>query len=115
MAQRGQPKTHRHIERGDDFYPTPPEAVHALLSVYQPPPCVWEPACGDSAIVKVLRAAGHDVIASDLNDWGSPDSSSRVDFLMEREAPAGCQGIVTNAPYRANSSSNTHYGWYQRW
>src|SRR5437762_7357044 len=81
MTPPGQPKTHRHIERGDDFYPTPPEAVHALLSVYQPPHCIWEPACGDGAIVNVLHAAGHHVIASDLNDWGCPDSNSRVDFL----------------------------------
>jgi hypothetical protein len=34
---RAQPKTHRHVERGDDFYATPSEAVQALLSVYQPP------------------------------------------------------------------------------
>ena len=100
MAHRAQPKTHCHIERGHDFYATPPEAVHALLSVFRPPRLVWEPACGDGAIVNVLRAAGHDVIATDLNDWGCPDSTARVDFLMEREAPAGCHCIITNPPFR---------------
>jgi hypothetical protein len=97
---RAQPKTHRHVERGDDFYATPPAAVQALLSVYQPSHRIWEPACGDGAIVKVLRAAGHDVIATDLNDWGCPQSSARVDFLMERAAPPQCRCIITNPPYR---------------
>jgi hypothetical protein len=97
---RAQPKTHRHVKRGDDFYATPPEAVAALLSVYQPPHRIWEPACGDGAIVKVLRAAGHDVIATDLNAWGCPESSSRIDFLMETAEPPHCRCIITNPPYR---------------
>lgn len=100
MAYRAQPKTHSHAERGDDFYATPPEAVHALLSVYTPPERIWEPACGDGAIVYVLRGAGHDVVATDLNDWGCPFSRSRIDFLMEQKPPAQCHCIITNPPYR---------------
>jgi hypothetical protein len=88
-----------HRERGFDLYETPPEAVHGLLAHQPLPRCVWEPACGPGAIVRVLREAGHQVYATDLNDWGCPDSLSRVDFLMERKAPVQVQAIVTNPPY----------------
>ena len=65
-------------ERGDDLYETPPVAVTALLERETLPSVVWEPACGPGAIVGVLRAAGHTVIATDLNDWGCPDRISWV-------------------------------------
>lgn len=53
-----------------DFYPTPPEAVRALLSVEAFEGSIWEPACGDGAISKVLLAAGFDVVSTDLIDRG---------------------------------------------
>jgi hypothetical protein len=96
----GQPRQHSYVERGADFYATPACAVEALLRVYQPVPDVWEPACGDGAIVKVLRALGHPVIASDLHDWGCDDSTAGVDFLAVERAPHGCACIVTNPPYQ---------------
>jgi hypothetical protein len=87
-------------ERGDDAYMTPPCATEALLRHEKLPHRLWEPACGDgTGILDVLRAAGHEVIGSDLVDNGRPDCFSRRDFLMER-LPAGCEGIVTNPPYR---------------
>ena len=43
---------------------------------------IWEPACGTGNIVEVLRAAGHEVVATDLNDRGCPDSIDRIDFLF---------------------------------
>ena len=91
---------HRLADRKDDLYETPPQAVHALLRVEQIPRFVWEPACGPGAIVKVLREAGHTVVATDLVDYDCPDSESRVDFLMEWTAPAGVEAIVTNPPYK---------------
>jgi|SRR6478752_730001 hypothetical protein len=87
-------------ERGDDLYETPPVAVAALLKRETLPPVVWEPACGPGAIVSVVRAAGHTVIATDLNDWGCPDSQPRRDFLFEQRAPDGCECILTNPPYK---------------
>lgn len=80
----------------DDFYPTPPEAVQALLKAEKLPRYIWEPACGDGAISKQLEAAGHDVLSTDLNDWGYGQAG--IDFLMEYKplAPA----IVTNPPYK---------------
>jgi hypothetical protein len=91
---------HRLAERGDDLYETPPQAVHALLRVERITQIVWEPACGPGSIVTVPRKAGHTVFASDLVDYGCPDSQSRMDFLMEWAAPAGVEAIVTNPPYR---------------
>lgn len=86
--------------RGDDLYETPACAVRALLAVEPVPLCVWEPACGPGAIVRVLRESGRAVIATDLVDWGCPDAVSRRDFLLEREAPAGVPAIVTNPPFK---------------
>src|SRR5262249_41977490 len=51
-------------------------------------------------ILDVLRTHGHEVIGSDLVDYGRPDCFWRRDFLFERKAPAGCEGIVSNPPYR---------------
>lgn len=87
-------------DRGDDLYETPPVAVVALLRAQPLPALLWEPACGPGKIVKVLREAGHTVVASDLVDYGCPESEARVDFLMERRAPAGVQAIVTNPPFK---------------
>jgi hypothetical protein len=94
-AQSG---THSFVERGPDFYPTPPEAVRALLRVETLPHRVWDPACGGGGITETLRAAGHRVYATDLNDWGCPDSETGVDFLATCRAPA--PSIVCNPPYR---------------
>jgi hypothetical protein len=87
-------------ERKDDLYQTPDCAVYALLKVEPLPRVIWEPACGPGSIVKVLRGAGYRVHASDLVDYGCPESDSRVDFLMERSAPHGVDAIVTNPPYK---------------
>jgi hypothetical protein len=87
-------------ERGDDLYETPPSAVHALLAVEPVPLTVWEPACGPGAIVSILRASGRAVVATDLVDYGCPDSEARIDFLMESKAPDGVPAIVTNPPFK---------------
>jgi hypothetical protein len=80
----------------DDFYPTPPEGTRALLCVEKFDGPIWEPACGDGAIVNVLRDAGYEVIATDLVDRGCGES--RIDFLMEHRSLA--PDIVTNPPFK---------------
>ena len=87
------------VERRDDFYATPPEAVHALLKVEKFSGTIWEPACGDGAIVKVLRESGHRVYATDLVDRGCPNSENRIDFLLEGRPSNYITAIVTNPPY----------------
>jgi len=96
-----QVQRHIDVERGDDAYMTPPVATEALLRHVELPRRLWEPACGDgTGILDVLRAHGHEVIGSDLVDYGRPDCFWRRDFLMETRTPAGCGGIVTNPPYK---------------
>jgi hypothetical protein len=96
-----QVQRHTLAERGDDAYMTPPCATEALLRHERLPHRLWEPACGDgTGILDVLRRAGHEVIGSDLVDYGRPDCFARRDFLMERKAPDGCEGICTNPPYK---------------
>jgi hypothetical protein len=86
-----------HEHRGD-CYDTPEVAVRALLEHIKLPRVIWEPACGTGNIVRVLRQAGHFVIATDLNDRGCPDSQSRIDFLLPN--PRNNIGaIVTNPPF----------------
>src|SRR3546814_4759077 len=65
----------------NDFYPTPPNAVEALLSVEQFDGDIWEPACGDGAICRVLEAGGYRCVASDLIDRGYGETG--IDYLME--------------------------------
>jgi hypothetical protein len=74
--------------------------VHALLKVEPLSGTIWEPACGPGAIVKVLRDVGHRVFATDLVDYGCPDSESRVDFLMEQHPAFHIGAIVTNPPFK---------------
>lgn len=87
-------------ERGDDLYETPACATEALLRFEKLPEIVWEPACGPGAIVRVLRGAGHKVYATDLVDYGCPESESRIDFLMETGAPTFIGAVVTNPPFK---------------
>ena len=96
-------------ERKDDAYMTPPVATAALLRHVQLPHRLWECACGDgTGILDPLRAAGHEVIGSDLVDYECPDCFWRRDFLMERKAPDGCEGIVTNAPFKLAEEFVSH-------
>jgi hypothetical protein len=92
---------HPYAERGHDLYETPAGAVRALLRVLRlDEGTIWEPACGRGAIVRVLRDAGHTVIASDIVKY---DRSVGVDFLADfltvDRAPEGVITVLTNPPY----------------
>ena len=86
-------------DRGNDLYETPECATLALLRVEQLPKRIWEPACGRGAIVRVLRAHGHEVLASDLIDYGGPTCFYRRNFLLEHKLPECCECILTNPPF----------------
>lgn len=79
-----------------DFYPTWPAATEALLGVERFDGPIWEPACGDGAMSRVLESAGHEVISTDLIDRGFGEGGR--DFLMEWQPLA--PNIVTNPPFR---------------
>lgn len=78
-----------------EFYPTPPEATRALLSAESFDGPIWEPACGQGHISKVLLDAGYDVVSTDLVPYGYGEA--KRDFLAEARPLA--RHIVTNPPY----------------
>lgn len=90
-----------------DFYPTPPAATRALLGVERFEGAVWECACGDGAMARVLAAHGLEVVATDLNGHGYGEAG--VDFLMETRLLA--PNIVTNPPYRLANAFVRHALW----
>jgi hypothetical protein len=49
--------SHSLAERDRDAYFTPPEATRSLIALEQLPHRIWEPCCGDGAIVNLLRKA----------------------------------------------------------
>jgi hypothetical protein len=79
----------------NDFYPTPPEGTRALLNVESFDGEIWEPACGDGRMSRVLEAAGYRVMSSDLIDRGYGETG--VDFLATRRT---VPNIVTNPPFK---------------
>jgi hypothetical protein len=90
--------------REGDFYATPPEATQALLRVESFVGDIWEPACGDGAISRVLQVNGYWVISSDLFDRGY--GVSPCDFLKTTSSLA--PNIVTNPPFKlANQFAET--------
>jgi hypothetical protein len=75
--------------------------VFSLLAVERDylPRSVWEPAAGDGAIVLPFKAAGFEVVASDLVDYGLAGCKTGVDYLMAKPSP-GVEAVVTNPPYK---------------
>ena len=67
----------------NDFYPTPPEATLALLNKQKFEGNIWECACGDGAISKILIDEGYDVYSSDLIDRNYGDVG--LDFLESKK------------------------------
>lgn len=80
-----------------DYYATEPKAVEMLLELERFAPLIWEPACGEGHISKVLQAHDYEVISTDLvyRGFGNPEP---LDFL--KETLDGFEGdIITNPPY----------------
>lgn len=97
-------KTASKEERGADFYASPYAALPPLLCAEgrRLPKAIWEPSCGNGALVLPLRNRGYEVVATDLHSWGCPDSEGGVDFLSavaDRFRPESAFGIVTNPPF----------------
>lgn len=80
----------------DDFYPTPPEVTVALLEVETFVGSIWEPACGDGTMARLLATKGNKVAGSDLNPRGY---GTKADFLAIRPRPMQNTSIVTNPPF----------------
>jgi len=92
------------VNRKDDLYETPECATRALLTVDElPTGAVWEPACGPGATARVLRAAGHEVWATDLVDYASPNPDSRSGARMNDRA-----AVVTTAIMQMIATAPKH-------
>ncbi len=95
MAQRIEPVNSL------DFFPTPPWATRALcewLKTRCPinSQAVWDPACGDGAMVRPLKEYFSDVHRSDVHDYGI--GAMVRDFLWPSSEQ--CDWIITNPPFR---------------
>ena len=84
---------------GLNFHETPFVAIRTLMRCEALPDVIWEPMAGAGAIVKPLRRAGHEVIASDIVDRGCPDAASGIDFLQVTAKPPRVDCIVSNPPF----------------
>lgn len=84
--------------RALDFYPTPADVTRALLLFLEDEKIftsqrrvtIWDPACGDGAMVNVFRECGYTGIGSDIIDG--------VDYLTSPVYP-GVKAIITNPPF----------------
>jgi hypothetical protein len=86
-----------------DFYPTPVDATWSLLPYIarsvRGGSWVWEPACGDGAMSRVLTRWGYRVHSTDLReDTGFGEGG--VDYLTEPPSRR-FSAIITNPPFSA--------------
>lgn len=80
----------------NDFYSTPSVMTEALLSVEKFEGSVWEPACGNGAISRVLESNGYNVKSTDLIERGY--GLGGYDFLLDKETKVN--NIITNPPFK---------------
>ena len=81
---------------GPDFYPTPEWATLALLENERFGQDIWESACGDGAMSKVIEEFYNGVSSSDLYDRGYGDPE--VDFLNTTRSH---DFVITNPPFHS--------------
>jgi hypothetical protein len=81
---------------GPDFFPTPRWATFALIDNERFAGDIWECACGDGTMSRVLEETGCSVPSSDLYDRGYGDVG--IDFLTVTRQT---DNIITNPPYNS--------------
>jgi hypothetical protein len=87
-----------------DYYPTPPDVTHALMQFLKlDPGTIWEPACGNGAMAKVLAEYGHHVLATDIRETGYGQGG--IDFLA---TTLECEAIITNPPFALSEAFIRH-------
>jgi hypothetical protein len=88
----------------DDFYATPSSATIALIEREKFVGTIWEPACGDGAISKLLLKEGYRVYSTDLIDRGYGDD--HFDFLNKYDE--NFDNIITNPPFKISTKFTLH-------
>ena len=81
----------------DDFYTTDPIAMKYLLHYEKFDKNVWECACGNGNLVRILEDYGYAVKATDLHNRGCPGQTIQ-DFL-QTDISNFDGDIITNPPY----------------
>jgi hypothetical protein len=95
-----------------DLYPTPVDGTESLIPVLKamkrpdglPVKRIWEPACGDGRLARVLEWHGFEVVSTDLREYPGYGEGG-LDFLSEHpKAKWGwdigeIDAIVTNPPF----------------
>jgi hypothetical protein len=81
----------------NDYYATDPKAMKLLLELESFDNKIWEPACGENHLTKVLREHGHTVRTSDLII--RTDDVEQLDFLSPSNNTKWDGDIITNPPY----------------
>jgi hypothetical protein len=81
---------------GPDFFPTPAWATFALVDNEDLRGDVWESACGDGAMSRVLEQASKHVCSTDLYERGYGEAGQ--DFTVAKRA---ADNIVTNPPFNS--------------
>lgn len=87
----------KYPRRKGDFYATEPWVTECLMRNVELRDTVWEPACGEGHMSRVLEREYH-VHSTTLHDQGYGHKRG-VDFLANEYAPMSVQSIVTNPPY----------------
>lgn len=90
----------------DDFYATPSYVTMELLKRESFIGEIWEPACGDGAISKVLKENRFDpsmIYSTDLIDRGYGDA--HFDFLLSNRQT---DNIITNPPFNLGTKFTLH-------
>jgi hypothetical protein len=87
--------TNRGTHRNEnDFYPTPIESFRPLIPyIKQVNAPVWEPACGDGRLIRLMQGHG---ITADGGDLHINSGVANYNFLLDHTSRA-C--IVTNPPF----------------
>lgn len=86
----------------NDYYATEPKAVEILLKNEEFDLYVWEPACGEGHISKILKENDYNVKSSDIIDRGFPETEI-IDFLKVQKSDIKndfSRDIITNPPYK---------------
>ena len=81
---------------GPDFFPTPAWATYALIDNEKFSGEIWESACGNGAMSRVLDKTGCIVTSPDLYERGFGETG--VDFLTAKRQS---DNIITNPPYNS--------------
>jgi len=87
----------------NDFYPTPDNATQSLLDRQKFEGNIWECACGNGAMSKLMINEGYNVYSSDLINRGYGETG--IDFLQSTRQ---VDNIVTNPPFNLATEFTTH-------